>query len=283
MAISLKKKNFAKSTLDGGISDSATSLTLQTGDGSKFPATGNFRAVLWAANYDDPANDPNREIVEATLSAGDTFTITRAKEGTTANAWSSGDNFALTLTKGVLDEIETEINGHTHDDRYYTETELDAGQLDNRYYTETEVDTFRGHNGESVLSANFDITAANGTYMDTGLSITLPAAGTYLIFARVRCYITFTAGSTGKIVYKLYNSTDAADIANSKTLGVFGVNVSTASITTATLIMPVTVDGTDTIKLYAMRDGATTWTVSQISSGQSDGLGETNLGYTRIK
>ena len=110
MAITLKKTNFAKGTLVSNIAIDANSLSLQTGEGAKFPQTGNFRAVLWSASYAAPESDANREIVEATLTSGDTFSITRAKEGTTAKAWSANDNFALVFTKETLDEIETEIN-----------------------------------------------------------------------------------------------------------------------------------------------------------------------------
>ena len=110
MAITLKKTNFAKGTLVSNIAIDANSLSLQTGEGAKFPQTGNFRAVLWSASYAAPESDANREIVEATLTSGDTFSITRAQEGTTAKAWSANDNFALVFTKETLDEIETEIN-----------------------------------------------------------------------------------------------------------------------------------------------------------------------------
>jgi hypothetical protein len=279
MTISLKKENFALSTLDGGISNSATSLTVASGDGSKFPATGNFRAVLWSASYSDPAEDPNAEIVEATLDAGDVFDISRAQESTSAQAWSSGDKFALTLTKGVIDEIESEIANHAHDDRYYTETEMDSGQLDNRYYTETEVDTVRGHNGESVLGSSFSITAANGTYEDTGLSISLPTAGTYLLYANVRYAMNFSAGATGFLAAKLYNITDAADVSNSERMLHLLSSTGQDVQGTAPLTLILTVAAAKTIKLYAKRDSATTWTTSVIGAGSD---GKTVLGYKRI-
>jgi hypothetical protein len=109
MAITLKKKNFAKSTLAADISDIDTSLTVATGDGVKFPSDGPFRAVLWDSSYGSPDDDPGREIVEATLSSGDTFTIVRAQEGTVAKAWSAGAQFTHVLTAGTLVEIEDEI------------------------------------------------------------------------------------------------------------------------------------------------------------------------------
>ncbi len=112
MAINLKKKNFAFSQLASGIGASDTSLTVSSGDGSKFPSTGVFRAVIWGQNYVSPEQDATREIIEAQLSSGDTFSITRAKEGTTAKAWNAGDKIALVITEETFTEIETEINNH---------------------------------------------------------------------------------------------------------------------------------------------------------------------------
>jgi len=110
MAITLKKKNFAKSTLASGITDSATQLTVDTGDGTTFPSSGKFRAVLWGSSYSNPSDDPDAEVVEAELNAGDVFDITRAKEGTSAQAWSAGDNFTHVLTAGTIEELEAAIN-----------------------------------------------------------------------------------------------------------------------------------------------------------------------------
>jgi hypothetical protein len=220
--IDLKKTNFGYSTLDGGITNTATSLTLSSGDGSKFPALGWFRAVLWGANYGDPALDPNAEIVNATLSAGDTFTIQRAQESTTAQAWSSGDNLALTITKGVIDEWEGEINaksdaGHDHNSVYYTEGELDGGVLNSIYYTESEMDggvlnsiyytegemdnklaqpCFSVYNGTSDLQAIPSATETviafidveydtDGSYLNTTFRYTPQEAGLYAMYLSV--------------------------------------------------------------------------------------------------
>lgn len=109
MTILLKKKNFAKSTLASGIDSDDTSITLATGTGTLFPASGVFRAVLWGSGFASPDLDSSREIVQAQISSGDVFTITRAQESTTAGTWSAGTNFTLVLTAGTVDEIETEI------------------------------------------------------------------------------------------------------------------------------------------------------------------------------
>lgn len=79
-------KNFAKSTLASGISNSATSLTVATGEGAKFPAVP-FNATIWnKTDYFDPADDPNVEIVRVTAISTDTFTVTRGQESTSGVA-----------------------------------------------------------------------------------------------------------------------------------------------------------------------------------------------------
>ena len=118
MAITLKNKNFAFSTLGGNISSGSTSLSVATGTGSKFPASGSFVAVIWSSSLSSPNMDNNREIVLLTLSSGDTFNITRAQEGTIAKAWNIGDQIAHVITAGKIDELESEILGHNHNATY---------------------------------------------------------------------------------------------------------------------------------------------------------------------
>lgn len=77
-------KNFAKGTLDQGYDDAATSITLASGDGARFPAAP-FNAVWWnATDFPDPADDPSVEIIRVTTKSTDTLTIQRAREGTGA-------------------------------------------------------------------------------------------------------------------------------------------------------------------------------------------------------
>ncbi len=102
----LQKKNFSKSTLGAAITSTAASLTVAAGDGVKFPQPGNFMAVLWGAAYSGPDQDPNAEIVLAAYSSADAFTITRAREGTTAGAWNSGDHIAHIVTAGTFSDFD---------------------------------------------------------------------------------------------------------------------------------------------------------------------------------
>lgn len=97
-------KNFAYSTIatppEG---TSGTSLVVQTGDGSKFPAAP-FNVTIWPASVQPTAD--NAEIVRVTAKASDTFTITRAQESTSARTWTANANIAQTITKQTLDDLK---------------------------------------------------------------------------------------------------------------------------------------------------------------------------------
>lgn len=92
--------NNATSLLASGISDSDLSLTLQTGDGSKFPnptAPDYFYLTL--------TDDVTNEIVKVTARSGDVLTIVRGQDGTTAASWALNTKAQLRVTKGMLDDI----------------------------------------------------------------------------------------------------------------------------------------------------------------------------------
>lgn len=77
-------RNFAKVLISGLYDTIATSVTLTTGGGAKLP-TAPFNVVWWEpSTYPDPSDDPNVEIVRVTGIVGDTLTVVRAQEGTSA-------------------------------------------------------------------------------------------------------------------------------------------------------------------------------------------------------
>jgi len=81
-------RNFAKAKVRYGYNNSATSIELENGGGAKFPdpsTEGAFNLVWWnATDYLDPSDDPYREIIRVTAKSGDTLTIERGQEGTSA-------------------------------------------------------------------------------------------------------------------------------------------------------------------------------------------------------
>lgn len=92
-------KNRAVSTLASAITSTATSLTLSSGGGAKFPTSTPFHITI-----DD-------EILRVTAIAGDTFTVSRGQEGTTATAHPDGAAVELRITAGVLDGRTTWTSG----------------------------------------------------------------------------------------------------------------------------------------------------------------------------
>lgn len=90
-------KNFAKGTLTAGITNVATSATLTTGHGARFPTA--FYATIWdSSTYGDPADAVNAghgEVVRVARST-DALTLTRAQEGTSAVALNtSGKTYSI--------------------------------------------------------------------------------------------------------------------------------------------------------------------------------------------
>jgi len=98
-------KNFASTTLAGGISAVDTSLTLAVTTGANFPATsGNAWFYLTLVNALE--NPTAVEIVKVTTRSGDTCSvIERAQDGTTAQAWPSGTYAQLRLTEGTFADL----------------------------------------------------------------------------------------------------------------------------------------------------------------------------------
>lgn len=135
--------------------------------------------------------------------------------------------------------------------------------------------------GESVLGSTFEITGTAGTFQDTGLSVALPGAGTYVVTASVRASVTGNAGTAWWLVGKLYNSTDAADVANSERLLPFAPTTLIRVQNTTLIVAIVPVTAAKTIKLYAARNGtgSPSWNLSSI---YSDSSGRTTLSYVEI-
>lgn len=91
--------NNAATGLVSPITSSATTLTVNGGSGTLFPnpTGGNYFMITLISS-----SSGNMEIVQCTARSGDTFTIVRAQEGTTAQAFATGDAVQLRITAGSL-------------------------------------------------------------------------------------------------------------------------------------------------------------------------------------
>ncbi|MFP3798429.1 hypothetical protein [Paraburkholderia sp. SIMBA_027] len=108
MAIELTSNN-AKTTLEASLPASgtgSTTLVVVSGTGSLFPQPGttNFPAgssTFFRLSLTDSATQSKREIVYVTARVGDTMTVTRGQDGTTAQDWSVGDIAGLFVVAGT--------------------------------------------------------------------------------------------------------------------------------------------------------------------------------------
>ena len=98
--------NNANGNLARSITEAATSIQLQTGQGARFPnpTGGDFFPVTLVRV------DGQLEICYCTARSGDVLTVTRAREITTAKTFSAGDRVSLRLTTGVMQTIFDVVN-----------------------------------------------------------------------------------------------------------------------------------------------------------------------------
>jgi hypothetical protein len=148
-----KFTNRASGTLLSGISDSALSLTLNTGQGAAFPAlsTGEyFHAVLEKGSLYAPTS---REIIKVTARSSDTLTIERGQQGTTPVAFDASDRVEHRLTKLTLDEARDRLIPPT----FYSRYQLPSGLIGRKYSGSNDPWGFVG-NQPSTISATLATT-----------------------------------------------------------------------------------------------------------------------------
>lgn len=108
--------NNAKTTLAAGISSSATTLTVASGTGALFPTpvagVSAFKVTLVSASV-----PTSNEICLCTARSGDTLTIVRAQEGTTAKAFVLNDTVANFDTADVMGAL---VQSEQLQSNYYT-------------------------------------------------------------------------------------------------------------------------------------------------------------------
>jgi hypothetical protein len=100
----VKLANNAFTTLAAGITPSDTSLTVDTGTGSRFPVLlpGDYFYVTLV----NPANQT--EIMKCTDRSGDILTVQRGRESTIARAFNVGDRIEMRVTAQTLLDVVAE-------------------------------------------------------------------------------------------------------------------------------------------------------------------------------
>lgn len=108
--------NNATTTLGSAISPTDTTIVVASGTGTLFPvlAAGHyFMATLSASSTGLP-----NEIVKVTARVGDTMTVVRGQENTTAASWSIGNRFSNFVTAGFLNVMTDSAAVQTQSGNY---------------------------------------------------------------------------------------------------------------------------------------------------------------------
>ena len=101
----IKLANNASTRLATPITALSTTITSESGGGDKFPITGDD--VYYPMTL--VASDGSLEIVRCTARSGDTFTVERAQEGTTAKDFTAGSVVELRFTAGAVEAVMDEL------------------------------------------------------------------------------------------------------------------------------------------------------------------------------
>jgi len=131
----------------------------------------------------------------------------------------------------------------------------------------------------ATLGSTFLITGSSGTYQDSGLTLSLPSAGTYLLSGRILGNVNVLTSGPGFISCKFRDTTAGADVANSQTLIAFVHAINTSVIATAPMFSAFTVTGATSVNLYCARNLAGSYNTSELDSTSS---GYTQIAYTKI-
>jgi len=112
MTLSLDERpNLALTTINGALGGASGTMGLT--DASAFPIpTVGYNCVIWnpGATNLTPAEDVNAEIVRITGGSGNSRTILRAQEGTSAVSHADGDLVVAGVTGRIIDQIEADLN-----------------------------------------------------------------------------------------------------------------------------------------------------------------------------
>ena len=104
----LQFANNAISALSASITSTATTLNLNAGTGAIFPQLTAGQSFILSLT--DAATESKKEIMLCTAISGDTLTVTRGQEGTTAQSWLAGDIAANVPTAGTMQYILQQIS-----------------------------------------------------------------------------------------------------------------------------------------------------------------------------
>ena len=170
----VKFSNNGHSTLASSLTTSATSITVASGHGARFPSLSG--SAYFFATLIDSSN--NLEIVKVTARSTDVFTAARAQESTSARAFAAGDRVELRITaQGLTDATSTVA------DNAVTLAKMAAGTDGNIISYDASGDPVAvatGSAGQVLTSAGAGAppTFATATVPDNAITLAKMASGT---------------------------------------------------------------------------------------------------------
>lgn len=216
--MSVPVTNFGLVTVSTTYGSGDTTIALTTGHGARLPATtGGYRyPMTWwdSTNYPHPADDPNVEIVTVTARSGDTLTVGRAQEGTSASTKNTGSGavyrMSLGITKGLWEAARPSKNTHQglvlQTDRDYSDN-VKMVELTAADYLVMDDGMISDNSAGGWSGKTADITVSGAGGLDTGAE---EASTWYEIYA-----IETEAGTKNLLLHKSRSHTlDANYVSN---------------------------------------------------------------------
>jgi len=160
--------NNAAASMPSGITISATTLTVGSGEGALFPATSSSDDHYFYVTLIDSSG--NLEIVKCASRSSDNLSIVRAQDNTTARAFANGDAVELRLTAAVMEEIAAGPQVASLDKFRFTAT---AGQT-----------VFSGGDDDSntlALDVGGELVTLNGVILEHAADYTVTASTVTLL------------------------------------------------------------------------------------------------------
>jgi hypothetical protein len=163
--------NNASTTLSSGINNSTTTIAIASASG--FPSIGSGEYYFATI-----ANTNNTKIEVVKVTAGTTsLTVTRAQDGTSAQAFDSGDNFQVRVTAATLEAAtKTDVNITAG---AIAGAAISNDAIDSQHYVDGSIDTAHiGNNQVTAAKVAADVaTQAELDTVSTVASAALPKAG----------------------------------------------------------------------------------------------------------
>lgn len=155
-------KNFAQGTLASGINSSSTKMVLVSGNGARFPLSG-YNVTIWdwsgyGANINAAYRAGKTEIVRVAANSGDTLTVMRAQEGTSAVDFNiSGHVYyvAQIITAKTIADIRTSSAGLS-DSAAALRTQINKN-IDSIFVHRNQLNSLQSSVGSLLLLDSVDI------------------------------------------------------------------------------------------------------------------------------